>query len=70
VAKGRKARLHAWLSSRRQSEGAEAYQADSFDAGSYITAVTNPLTELAAMYNPCIRGWITYYGHFYKTQLR
>ena len=21
------------------------------------------------MYNPCIRGWITYYGHFYKTQL-
>ena len=28
------------------------------------------LTELAAMYNPCIRGWITYYSHFYKTQLR
>ena len=28
------------------------------------------LTELAAMYNPCIRGWIGYYGHFYKTQLR
>jgi Group II intron, maturase-specific domain len=28
------------------------------------------LTELAAMYNPCIRGWITYYRHFYKTQLR
>jgi hypothetical protein len=27
-------------------------------------------TELAAMYNPCIRGWITYYGHFYKTELR
>jgi hypothetical protein len=22
------------------------------------------------MYNPCIRGWITYYSHFYKTQLR
>jgi hypothetical protein len=22
------------------------------------------------MYNPCIRGWISYYGHFYKTQLR
>jgi len=21
------------------------------------------------MYNPCIRGWITYYGDFYKTQL-
>ena len=28
------------------------------------------LTELARMYNPCIRGWITYYSHFYKTQLR
>jgi RNA-directed DNA polymerase len=28
------------------------------------------LTELATMYNPCIRGWITYYSHFYKTQLR
>jgi RNA-directed DNA polymerase len=28
------------------------------------------LTELAAMYNPCIRGWITYYSHFYKTQMR
>ena len=22
------------------------------------------------MYNPCIRGWINYYIHFYKTQLR
>ena len=22
------------------------------------------------MYNPCIRGWITYYSHFYRTQLR
>jgi hypothetical protein len=28
------------------------------------------LTELAAMYNPSIRGWITYYSHFYPTQLR
>ena len=28
------------------------------------------LTELAQMYNPCIRGWITYYSHSYKTQLR
>ncbi|WP_349525508.1 group II intron maturase-specific domain-containing protein [Bradyrhizobium sp. Rc2d] len=27
-------------------------------------------TELVQMYNPCIRGWITYYSHFYKTQLR
>jgi RNA-directed DNA polymerase len=28
------------------------------------------LTELAAMYNACIRGWITYYSHFYKDVLR
>jgi hypothetical protein len=28
------------------------------------------LTELVAMHNPCIRGWIGYYGHFYKEQLR
>jgi hypothetical protein len=28
------------------------------------------LTELAQICNPCIRGWISYYGHFYKTQLR
>ena len=28
------------------------------------------LQDLAAMYNPCIRGWINYYGHFYHTQLR
>ena len=28
------------------------------------------LEELAAMYNPKIRGWIAYYSHFYRTQLR
>ena len=28
------------------------------------------LQELAAMYNSCIRGWINYYGNFYRTQLR
>jgi len=28
------------------------------------------LQDLAEMYNPCIRGWINYYSHFYKTQLR
>ena len=28
------------------------------------------LNELAQMYNPCIRGWITYYSHFCRTQLR
>ena len=28
------------------------------------------LQDLAVMHNPCIRGWITYYSHFYKTQLR
>jgi group II intron reverse transcriptase/maturase len=28
------------------------------------------LDELARMYNPVIRGWIGYYSHFYRTQLR
>ena len=28
------------------------------------------LKELAAMYIPTIRGWIAYYSHFYRTQLR
>jgi len=28
------------------------------------------LQELAEKHNPCIRGWISYYSHFYKTQLR
>jgi RNA-directed DNA polymerase len=28
------------------------------------------LQELAKMYNPYIRGWINYYGHFYRTRLR
>ena len=28
------------------------------------------LEELAAIYNPVIRGWIGYYGNFYRTQLR
>jgi len=28
------------------------------------------LTALAAMYNPCIRGWLNYYSHFFPTQLR
>jgi RNA-directed DNA polymerase len=28
------------------------------------------LSDLAAMYNPSIRGWITYYSQFYPTQLR
>jgi group II intron reverse transcriptase/maturase len=27
------------------------------------------LEDLAVMHNPCIRGWIAYYSHFYKTQL-
>ena len=28
------------------------------------------LQDLAEMYNPYIQGWINYYGHFYRTQLR
>ncbi len=28
------------------------------------------LQDLAEMYNPYIRGWINYYGHFYQSRLR
>jgi transposase len=28
------------------------------------------LQDLAATCNPHIRGWINYYGHFYRTRLR
>ena len=28
------------------------------------------LQDLAKAYNPYIHGWINYYGHFYRTQLR
>ncbi len=28
------------------------------------------LQDLAKMYNPCIRGWINYYSHFTREQLR
>ena len=28
------------------------------------------LADLAEIYNPAIRGWIVYYGNFYRTQLR
>lgn len=27
------------------------------------------IDDLSRMFNPIIRGWITYYGHFYKSQL-
>ena len=27
------------------------------------------LPDLAKTYNPCIQGWINYYGHFYREQL-
>jgi RNA-directed DNA polymerase len=27
------------------------------------------LSDLARMFNPCIRGWIGYYSHFYKSAL-
>jgi AAA+ ATPase superfamily predicted ATPase len=29
-----------------------------------------PLDELAAIANPYIRGWINYFGNFYRTALR
>lgn len=27
------------------------------------------IRELAAHYNPILRGWLNYYGHFYKSAL-
>ena len=34
-----------------------------------LIAATSPCRTWPRWYNPCIRGWINYYSHFYKTQL-
>ena len=39
-------------------------------AADEVLANIKSLEELAAIYNPIIRGWIVYYGNFYRTQLR
>jgi hypothetical protein len=66
VAERRDAHLHAQLPARRQSEGADAHQPRS----SRLGASQTQRQVLDRARRPCIRGWITYYRHFYKTQLR
>ena len=58
-------RLHA----RRQSESVDGHQ-PNVRRGSLHHRSDKSLQELAEMYNPCIRGWITYYSHLYKARLR
>jgi len=58
-------RLHA----RRQSEALTAISR-TVRRWSLHHHSDKSLQELAEKHNPCIRGWITYYSHFYKTQLR
>ena len=41
-----------------------SHQPDSPEVGASPSAVIKLLQDLADMYNPCIRGWITYYSHF------
>jgi RNA-directed DNA polymerase len=36
---------------------------------SFQTRSDKELDDLARMFNPYIRGWINYYGHFYKSEL-
>ncbi|MFT3950063.1 MAG: group II intron maturase-specific domain-containing protein [Agriterribacter sp.] len=35
-----------------------------------LKKTTNTLTEIAQEINPIIRGWINYYGTFYKTKMK
>jgi retron-type reverse transcriptase len=54
---------------RRQPEGIDAHQSGNLDWTLHHRS-DKSLTELAQMYNPCIRGWITYYSHFYSSSHR
>jgi hypothetical protein len=40
------------------------------EVGSCPTINLTPSRTELVQYNPCIRGWISYCSHFYKTQLR
>jgi len=42
-----------------------------FMANHHIPRQTSvELNELATHYNPTLRGWLNYYGHFYRSALR
>lgn len=45
------------------------HESKSTDAGHRDGAVRKTLTDLARMFNNHIRGWINYYGRFYKSAL-
>ena len=40
-----------------------------FEAGTCICAATSRIEDLARMFNPVIRGWLQYYGRFYRSAL-
>lgn len=69
VGEGGQAHLRAQFPARRQPEGVDAHQPGNRSWALHHRS-DKSLTELDQMYNPCIRGWITYYSHFYRTQLR
>jgi RNA-directed DNA polymerase len=51
-----------------QLASTEGHQPD--DPGALHHRSDKSLQDLAAFYNPYIRGWINYYGQFYRKQLR
>ena len=57
------------LPARRQSEGVDVLSR-TVRRWALHHRSDKSLQDLAEMYNPCIRGWINYYSHFYKTQFR
>ena len=57
------------LHARRQSESVDVHQPNRSALAASSSQRQIP-ADLAEMYNPCIRGRINYYSHFYKTQLR
>ena len=48
----------------------DGHQPDRSALVAFIIAATSPCRSWPRCTNPCIRGWISYYSHFYKTRLR
>ena len=57
------------LPARRQSESVDGHQ-PTVRRWALHHRSDKSLQDLAETYNRCIHGWINYYSHFYKTQLR
>src|SRR4051794_17179560 len=66
---GKRASCLCVLPARRQPEGVDVHRSDDPALDAHHSS-DKSLPNLAEMYNPCIRGWINYYGNFYRTQLR